>query len=133
MSLAADRSLELAREEKDIMARSSNSSRAGRSKGEDLLALIEAFNQTQGGGVIIRKDASDYSLVREDTAIEAGSLHETIPGIISLPKDLHFILTEIRKYGGRNALMDISVVGGTFTGTPFSLDELIEALQEHSP
>jgi len=74
---------------------------------------------------------SDEDLAK--AAIEAGSLHETIPGIISLPKDLHFILTEIRKYGGKNALMDISIVGGTFTGTPFSLDELIEALQKLSP
>ena len=35
-------------------------------KTDDLLARIEAFNEEQGGGVLIRKAAKGYSLFRAD-------------------------------------------------------------------
>ena len=34
---------------------------------EDLLSRIATFNESKGGGVIVRKAAKGYSLFREDT------------------------------------------------------------------
>ncbi len=43
--------------EKDTMKR----------KSDDILARVEAFNKSKGGGVDIRKAAHGYSLFRQDT------------------------------------------------------------------
>jgi hypothetical protein len=49
-------------------------------KADEMLARIEAFNETQGGGVLIRKAAKGYSLFREDTREPVARLRPTRRG-----------------------------------------------------
>jgi hypothetical protein len=49
-------------------------------KADNILARIEAFNQEQGGGVIIRKAARGYSLFREDNGRPVARLRPTGKG-----------------------------------------------------
>jgi hypothetical protein len=46
-------------------------------KPDDFLARIEAFNQAQGGGVMIRRAAKGYSLFREDNENPVARLRPT--------------------------------------------------------
>ena len=46
-------------------------------KADELLARIEAFNQAQGGGVLIQKAAKGYSPFREDTCQPVARLRPT--------------------------------------------------------
>ena len=46
-------------------------------KADEILARIEAFNQVQGGGVLIQKATKDYSLFREDTGQPVARLRPT--------------------------------------------------------
>jgi len=47
---------------------------------DDILARIEAFNATKGGGVIIRKAAGGYSLFRADNGRPVARLRPTGKG-----------------------------------------------------
>jgi hypothetical protein len=47
---------------------------------DNLLARIEAFNQEQGGGVVIQKAAKGYSLFREDSGKPIARLRPTGKG-----------------------------------------------------
>lgn len=49
-------------------------------KVDEILARIEAFNQEQGGGVVIQKAAKGYSLFREDTGKPVARLRPTGKG-----------------------------------------------------
>jgi hypothetical protein len=40
---------------------------------------IEAYNEAQGGGVVVRKDAHGYSLFREDTGTPVARLRPVQP------------------------------------------------------
>jgi hypothetical protein len=44
---------------------------------EDMLARIEAFNQANGGGVVVRKSAKGYSLYRVDDGKPVARLRPT--------------------------------------------------------
>jgi hypothetical protein len=46
-------------------------------KPDDLLVRIEAFNEANGGGVVIQKAARGYSLFREDNGMPIARLRPT--------------------------------------------------------
>ena len=46
-------------------------------KNDVILARIEVFNETQGGGVMIRKAARGYSLFRENTGQPVARMRPT--------------------------------------------------------
>jgi len=49
-------------------------------KPDDILANIEAYNEANGGGVVIQKAAKGYSLFREDTGQPIARLRPTGKG-----------------------------------------------------
>ncbi len=49
-------------------------------KPDEMLARIEAFNEKQGGGVLIRKAAKGYSLFRADNGKPVARLRPTGKG-----------------------------------------------------
>jgi hypothetical protein len=81
------------------------------------LKRIEAFNDAQGGGVVVRKDPHGYSLFREDTGMPVARLRPSKSGN----------LIEVLWWKRSGERWD-SI--GDFGGMWFTLDDALEYIAE---
>jgi hypothetical protein len=81
------------------------------------LSRIEAFNQEQGGGVSVRKDAKGYTLVRED-------MGKPVARLRAKDNKGHFEVLYWNPFTGRWRQV------GEFGGTILSLDDALEFIAE---
>jgi hypothetical protein len=77
---------------------------------------IEAFNNTHGGGVFVRKDARGYCLFREDTGAPVARLRPVKSSA----------LMEVLWWSGRDRWDSI----GDFGGVHLPLDEALDYIAE---